>query len=447
MKNRSFRIPASLILVLFVSAVAGRAATCTVTKTADTNDGVCDAADCSLREAVAEPTCATIDLPLDLAGQTVGLTQGEIKIARSLTIRALGADAFTISGNGISRIFVIKNGATVNISGLTLTGGNGVGELPGDGGAIRTHGYLILDRVVVKNNAVCTTCHGSAISAYASDTTEIRNSTVSGNPAGSMGTGAISAESGFVFVINSTAAFNEGAAFYAAGGQVKLVQSTVASNGMGVLLAGLGTLTAANSVVRDICRCHQKTAYSSEGYNIISTLPQSLPIPLQEGDRDGIDPLLGPLQYNGGTTPTIAPYGGSPVIDTGSNFLAISFYTLTADQRGFARIFDGDGNGTATVDVGAVEAYAAPSLAPVQIAGRVLGAVSGNPLRGTVVTLTDFQGNTRTAISSSLGWFVFDALPAGRAYRISVSARRGTQQKNVFADQNISDADVAIPGL
>ena len=63
-----------------------------------------------------------------------------------------------------------------------------------------------------------------------------------------------------------------------------------------------------------------------------------------------LDPLLGPLQDNGGPTQTHALLFGSPARDKGSNVAVPS-----TDQRGFARIFDGDGNGTATVDIGSFE--------------------------------------------------------------------------------------------
>ena len=48
------------------------------------------------------------------------------------------------------------------------------------------------------------------------------------------------------------------------------------------------------------------------------------------GNLIGIDPKLGPLQDNGGPTPTMALLPGSPAIDAGSNPL-----TLTTDQRGY----------------------------------------------------------------------------------------------------------------
>jgi hypothetical protein len=66
-----------------------------------------------------------------------------------------------------------------------------------------------------------------------------------------------------------------------------------------------------------------------------------------------VDPLLGPLQDNGGDTLTHALLRGSPAIDAGDN----AFCTLPTDQRGepFARKVDGDANGSVICDIGAFE--------------------------------------------------------------------------------------------
>src|SRR5262249_32580078 len=63
------------------------------------------------------------------------------------------------------------------------------------------------------------------------------------------------------------------------------------------------------------------------------------------------DPKLGPLQNNGGPTPTLALQPGSPAIDAGINAVAVdhSDNPLTTDQRGQPRIVNG------TVDIGAFE--------------------------------------------------------------------------------------------
>ncbi|MBN2293889.1 MAG: cadherin-like domain-containing protein, partial [Pirellulales bacterium] len=68
-------------------------------------------------------------------------------------------------------------------------------------------------------------------------------------------------------------------------------------------------------------------------------------------DANPIDPMLGPLQDNGGPTHTHVPLPGSPLIDAGSDLLAVDSRgnTLLEDQRNFfSRMFG-------TVDIGAVE--------------------------------------------------------------------------------------------
>jgi hypothetical protein len=64
-----------------------------------------------------------------------------------------------------------------------------------------------------------------------------------------------------------------------------------------------------------------------------------------------IDPVLGPLQDNGGPTRTMAPLVGSPALDAGDNTDA-----PPTDQRGAPRIAQG------TIDIGAYEVQAAPTV-------------------------------------------------------------------------------------
>src|SRR5690606_708942 len=72
-----------------------------------------------------------------------------------------------------------------------------------------------------------------------------------------------------------------------------------------------------------------------------------------------VDPMLGPLAFNGGPTQTHALLAGSPAIDKGSNPAA-----LTTDQRGapFVRVSGPQ------ADIGAYEKQATPVMLVVTTA-------------------------------------------------------------------------------
>src|SRR5262249_40095581 len=93
------------------------------------------------------------------------------------------------------------------------------------------------------------------------------------------------------------------------------------------------------------------------------------------GDQINTDPMLGPLQDNGGPTFTHALLTGSPAIDAGKNFTA-----ATMDERGpgFVRTSDnpsvGNANGGDGTDIGAYEvqmqmSYAAQIQQPINADG------------------------------------------------------------------------------
>jgi hypothetical protein len=97
------------------------------------------------------------------------------------------------------------------------------------------------------------------------------------------------------------------------------------------------------------------------------------------GDQINKDPLLGPLQLNGGPSPTMAPAVNSPAVDQGAAF------GLAADQRGVIRPIDfpsipnSAAAGADGSDIGAVELQ--PSNA------FTLGKLTKNKKKGTA-TLT-----------------------------------------------------------
>jgi hypothetical protein len=82
----------------------------------------------------------------------------------------------------------------------------------------------------------------------------------------------------------------------------------------------------------------------------------------------GADPVLGPLQNNGGTTETHALLAGSPAINAGPNPVPV-FPTNEFDQRGdgFLRVVEG------VVDIGAFEVQAPPTPNPLVITPKFTG--------------------------------------------------------------------------
>ena len=103
--------------------------------------------------------------------------------------------------------------------------------------------------------------------------------------------------------------------------------------------------------------------------------------------------ILRPLKNNGGPTQTHALVAGSPAIDAGNpgGCRDNSGALLQTDQRGFPRNVDGNSDGTARCDIGAVE----------------FGAGSA--------TLMDFDGDGRSdiAVYRDGAWFILRSLDGG----------------------------------
>jgi len=102
--------------------------------------------------------------------------------------------------------------------------------------------------------------------------------------------------------------------------------------------------------------CSGDGAITSEGYNLDSDGTCGF---TGEGDLSNTDPLLGPLQDNGGPTLTHALLAGSPAIDGGNPAGCTDPLgnPLTTDQRGELRPADGDCDGIPICDTGAYEAF------------------------------------------------------------------------------------------
>lgn len=455
MKVQSYRFHFSRKLLVFSSILPALffafsthafAADFTVNLTTDQhdaslNDGICDidrttaGEQCSLRAAVEQHNNLYVvnnrilfNLP---PKSTITLTTangGELatKFATgTLEIIGTGAGNLTIDGGtGNNRIFFIDTYGAMTISGLTLTGGGGSGALnDGGGGAINaTRGSLTLDRVHVTGNSAGIG-GGIVFGDYIFDLHRIINSTFSNNTAFSCA--GFSSGSNLI-VLNSTISGNtatsEGGGICSSRNTI-LRNTTIVNNttreGGGGIYQSKGTLNFGNTVVAG--NTATRTLFGPEilflgdtitsvGGNLVVDSPgdsanTSLPfipnLPLiiyLPTDKRDVNPMLGALANNGGTTPTHALLTGSPLIDAGLNEVAVDPGTfdpaLAFDQRGapFGRIRDGNGDGTAIVDIGAFERSNA---------------------RGTRPTSGDFDGDGKADIAvfrrSNGFWYVMNS--------------------------------------
>jgi hypothetical protein len=64
----------------------------------------------------------------------------------------------------------------------------------------------------------------------------------------------------------------------------------------------------------------------------------------------------------------------------------------------------------------------APTAAGVEVSGRVL-TPDGRGLRNATVTMTDVNGVTRTAVTSSFGYYRFEGVPVGDTFVMTVNSR------------------------
>ena len=194
--------------------------TLTVLNTLDSGAG-------SLRAEIAVANSNdTIVFAPSLDNQTIKLTSGELVINKTLTIQGPGAGALAISGGNNSRVFEVYGFNTnVMLSGLTITQGNGRGNLDtGDGGGILNMdgSTLTISGCTLSNNRA--TFEGGGVANQFAATLNILNSTLSGNivndgNGGGEGGGVYSIGGGGVSAVSMTdCILSNNRAGYAGGG-------------------------------------------------------------------------------------------------------------------------------------------------------------------------------------------------------------------------------------
>ncbi|MCX6021185.1 MAG: hypothetical protein NTZ05_05560, partial [Chloroflexi bacterium] len=326
----------------------------------------------------------------------------------------------TVSGNTGSGG---GGGISLTGGGLTMQGGSVINNKGGggSGGGVTVNSPSTFQGVLFSGNSV----DGPAGGALYGGPFNVTGSTFVNNSAGSPG-GAIFAPAGLTMA-NSTVTGNfvtsnaPGGGIYANG---TISNSTIVGNSMlagPTLGAGVyGGIALVNTIVAN---------------NLVGTVSSNCVVPGTQGNNmstDGScgggpgdqvnvpDVKLGPLQDNGGMTPTMAPLPGSPAIHAGNNAVCAGPAVALVDQRGMPRP-----TAPAICDVGAVEVqqlavqlgvtHIAPAI-PVQntvfsvtVEAQTAGGAATPVLTNTTVALS-LQAGSAPGV---LGGVLLGTIPAG----------------------------------
>jgi hypothetical protein len=389
----------------------------------------------------------------------------------------------TLDGQGLAEVrpLTIQPDTDVTINHLTVTGGN-MTSADEYGGGIHVAGNLTLNDSTVTGNTVAAS--GGGIYVRDVGMLTVNRSTVSGNTAGveggglfndgvlaisnsaisgntapnSSGGGLVNSGAGGLTLHNSTISGNSAGQHgggLVLGGSATLDSVTVANNtsvsfGAGVYPKGVGVITMTNSILAD----NTSTDYSA-GSGAVDcgsiggnhTWAQSHNL-VEDGDTcritaagvnntiEGVDPQLGPLADNGGSTLTHAPLDGSPVVDAGST-------TLTVDQRGVTRPFD------VNDDIGAVESFLCAgdnwSVSTEAELDRAITCFNTKTLAAThVITLT--RDIDLTASTPAINNITATLVITGDGYWVDGNDIAGVRPFEIAANTTVTMNNLTVTG-
>ena len=330
----------------------------------------------SLRRSVLSASPGDV-IECDVNG-TIVLTSGEILISNNIQIKGPGADLLMVSGNNNSRIFKITGLSSVDISGISLINGYHndkggavynssdnfritnckiISNLASSGGGI----YNYKAQALIKNcffqmNNCSSSGSGGAIHNEQSDLA-IEGCSFQSNQA-THGGALFNSWNSSPCIQNCT--FTSNSAKY--GGAVKNVTSsgsylncTYFNNTASIDGSSFYNLSSSNTEITNCLfwdECGKEIYNSNSTSSLNNCIIRSNSILGDEVSGLYIDDItsqdlhLGPLQDNGGPTPTCALGEESIAIDAG-----VSLENLSTDQRGYPRPWPLGGS----FDIGAYE--------------------------------------------------------------------------------------------
>jgi hypothetical protein len=352
----------------------------------------------------------------------------------------------TISGGGVSDS-AISNSGNLTINNSTISGNKVVGQ-----SAYETIG--------ISTGGVYPAGNGTGGGIYMTGgTLTINSSTIADNKAIGGSTAGVGPFGGY-------AGNGLGGGLYIAGGTVSINNSTFADN---QAIGGAGPLTVPgigygggiyNAAGPSALQMHDTIladdtadsgsdlngSVASQGYNLIGNTTGGSGF--VASDLLNVNPLLGPLQNNGGPTQTMALLPGSPAINAGDNTNAPTY-----DQRGpgFARIVNG------IIDIGAFEVQSSSSTqaSSLAVAGLPSVIVAGSAGSFTVTALnsdgttdTNYTGTVHFSSSDPLAVlpvnYTFTAADAGVHTFSAALKTAGTQSITATDATTGSDSGITV---
>jgi hypothetical protein len=319
----------SVLVLLSITAVSADANIITVTNTNDSGSG-------SLRQALA---IANDGDTIDATGVSgvITLTSGTLLVTHSVTINGAGADVLAVDGNMGSRVFQTLSAETVTLSGFTIR--NGHAGTDGAGVDNEDGGTMTISNCTISGNTA-----GLGAGIFNGGMLTVANTTLSDNMAANGG-GIYNSGGGILSITNSTVSGNsasEGGGIFNIG--IFVITNSTLSNNSASLAGGIfssETLQIGDTILNmgaSGANISNFGTVTSLGYNLSSD--DGGGVLTGPGDQINTNPLLAPLQDNGGSTFTHALLPGSPAIDAGDpSFTPPPFN----DQRGpgFARVVNG----------------------------------------------------------------------------------------------------------